>query len=154
MTAGVNGATGDSGKARSREPRQEGSRPGQRSQVVVIGGGFGGLYAVRALRRGPCDITLVDRSEHHLFQPLLYQCATGILSEGQITAPLRQLSAKDANVECVMAKVVDLDPGQRSVTASGRSGNRSSRATTTSSWRPGSSSRTSGTMSSRPGHQA
>jgi NADH dehydrogenase len=84
--------------------------------VVVVGGGFGGLFAVGALRRGPFDITLVDQSEHHLFQPLLYQCATGILSEGQITAPLRRLFAKDENVECVMAKVIDLDPGQRSVT--------------------------------------
>jgi NADH dehydrogenase len=82
----------------------------------VVGGGFAGLYAVRELRRSPCAVTLVDRSEHHLFQPLLYQCATGILSEGQITAPLRRLFRKDKNVECLMAKVIDLDPASRKVT--------------------------------------
>ena len=58
---------------------------------MIIGGGFAGLFAARALRRAPVDVTLVDRAEHHLFQPLLYQCATGILSEGQIAAPLRDL---------------------------------------------------------------
>src|SRR5439155_6878117 len=53
-------------------------------RVVIVGGGFGGLFAARALRRGDVAITLVDRAQHHLFQPLLYQVATGILSEGQI----------------------------------------------------------------------
>jgi NADH:ubiquinone reductase (H+-translocating) len=86
-----------------------------RSRVVVIGGGFGGLFAVRELRRGPVDVTLVDQSEHHLFQPLLYQCATGILSEGQITAPLRRLLRKYSNVECQMAKVIDIDVAERKV---------------------------------------
>src|ERR1700722_19252400 len=89
------------------------SKPG--SRVVVVGGGFAGLYATRELRRARCAVTLVDRSEHHLFQPLLYQCATGILSEGQITAPLRWLFRKAANVECVMAKVIDVDPVSRVV---------------------------------------
>ena len=84
-------------------------------RVVVVGGGFAGVFAVRQLRRAPCSVTLVDQSEHHLFQPLLYQCATGILSEGQITAPLRGLFRKDKNVECLMAKVTDLDPGARKV---------------------------------------
>src|SRR5580698_6305284 len=89
------------------------SKPG--SRVVVVGGGFAGLYATRELRRARCAVTLVDCSEHHLFQPLLYQCATGILSEGQITAPLRWLFRKAANVECVMAKVLDVDPVSRVV---------------------------------------
>ena len=84
-------------------------------RVVIIGGGFGGLFAVRALRRGPFAITLVDRSEHHLFQPLLYQCATGILSEGQITAPLRRVLRHHDNVECVMAMAVDVDADERKV---------------------------------------
>jgi NADH:ubiquinone reductase (H+-translocating) len=84
-------------------------------RVVVIGGGFAGLFAVRALRRGPFAITLIDRSEHHLFQPLLYQCATGILSEGQITAPLRRVLRHHSNVECVMAKAVDVDAASRKV---------------------------------------
>ena len=86
-----------------------------RRRVVIVGGGFGGLFAVRALRRGPFAITLIDQSEHHLFQPLLYQCATGILSEGQITAPLRRVLRHDANVECVMARAVDVDAAARKV---------------------------------------
>ncbi len=89
------------------------SQPG--SRVVVVGGGFAGLFAVRQVRRAAAIVTLVDRSEHHLFQPLLYQCATGILSEGQITAPLRQLFRRDANVECEMAKVIDVDPAKHVV---------------------------------------
>ena len=60
-------------------------------RVVIVGGGFGGLFAARALRKSPVSVTLIDRAQHHLFQPLLYQVATGILSEGQISAPLRQV---------------------------------------------------------------
>ena len=86
-----------------------------RQRVVIVGGGFAGLFAVRALRRGPFAITLIDQSEHHLFQPLLYQCATGILSEGQITAPLRRVLRHEANVECVMARAVDVDAVARKV---------------------------------------
>ena len=84
-------------------------------RVVIVGGGFGGLFAVRALRRGPFAVTLIDQHAHHLFQPLLYQCATGILSEGQITAPLRRVLRKERHVECVMAMAVDLDAGARKV---------------------------------------
>lgn len=87
----------------------------QRARVVVVGGGFAGLAAVHELRRGPFDITLVDQSEHHLFQPLLYQCATGILSEGQITTPLRRVLRKFPNVECEMAKVTGVDAVARKV---------------------------------------
>ena len=61
------------------------SDQGSQRRVVIIGGGFAGLFAARALRRTPVQVTLIDRAEHHLFQPLLYQCATGILSEGNIT---------------------------------------------------------------------
>jgi NADH dehydrogenase len=86
-----------------------------RRRVVIVGGGFAGLFAVRALRRGPFSVTLIDQSEHHLFQPLLYQCATGILSEGQITAPLRRVLRKERHVECVMARAVDLDAAARTV---------------------------------------
>ncbi|MGN6791272.1 MAG: NAD(P)/FAD-dependent oxidoreductase, partial [Streptosporangiaceae bacterium] len=84
-------------------------------RVVIVGGGFAGLFAVRAMRRGPLAVTLIDQSEHHLFQPLLYQCATGILSEGQITAPLRRLLRKERHVDCVMARAVDMDAGARKV---------------------------------------
>jgi len=95
-----------------------------RRRVVIVGGGFAGLFAVRALHRrpfgpaagfGPFSVTLIDQSEHHLFQPLLYQCATGILSEGQITAPLRRVLRKERHVECVMARAVGLDAAARTV---------------------------------------
>jgi NADH dehydrogenase len=88
-----------------------------RRRVVIIGGGFGGLFAARALRRAPVSVTLVDRAHHHLFQPLLYQCATGILSEGQIAAPLRSVLKKHKNVECVMADVTGIDTDGRRVIA-------------------------------------
>jgi NADH dehydrogenase len=85
-------------------------------RVVIVGGGFAGLFATRALRQrrwlpgGEVDVTLVDRAEHHLFQPLLYQCATGILSEGQIAPPLRHVLKHQENAECVLAEAVGIDP--------------------------------------------
>jgi NADH dehydrogenase len=85
-------------------------------RVVIVGGGFGGLYAARALRREDIAVTIVDSAQHHLFQPLLYQVATGILSEGQIAAPLREVF-KGRDVECVLAEVVDVDPAARRVFA-------------------------------------
>jgi NADH dehydrogenase len=88
-----------------------------RRRVVIIGGGFAGLFAARALRRAPVQVTLIDRAQHHLFQPLLYQCATGILSEGKIAAPLRDVLRKHRNVDCVMAEVTGLDAGRRVVQA-------------------------------------
>src|SRR5580698_10921224 len=78
-------------------------------RVVIIGGGFGGWFAARALRRAPVSVTLIDRAPHHLFQPLLYQCATGILSEGQIAAPLRSVLKGHKNVQCAMAEVTSVD---------------------------------------------
>ncbi|GAA5037859.1 NAD(P)/FAD-dependent oxidoreductase [Actinopolymorpha pittospori] len=86
-------------------------------RVVIIGGGFAGLYAARALRRAPVSVILVDRAAHHLFQPLLYQCATGILSEGQIASPLREVLRRHHNVETLLAEVVDVDPVRRLVIA-------------------------------------
>jgi NADH dehydrogenase len=85
--------------------------------VVIVGGGFAGLFAVRALARAPVQMTLLDRAEHHLFQPLLYQCATGILSEGKIAAPLRELLKRHRNAEIVMAEVTGIDAEQRRVFA-------------------------------------
>jgi NADH dehydrogenase len=87
------------------------------ARVVIVGGGFAGLFAARALRRAPVRIVLIDRAEHHLFQPLLYQCATGILSEGKIAAPLRDLLKHYRNAECVLAEVTGIDAGRRRVLA-------------------------------------
>ena len=85
-------------------------------RVVIVGGGFGGLFAARALGRN-VSVTLIDRTHHHLFQPLLYQCATGILSEGQIAAPLRSVLKGHKNVQCIMAEVSDIDTDGRRVIA-------------------------------------
>ena len=86
-------------------------------QVVIIGGGFAGLFAARMLARAPVHVTLLDRAEHHLFQPLLYQCATGIMSEGKIAYPLRELLRKHGNVEFVIAEMTGLDAAGRRVQA-------------------------------------
>jgi NADH dehydrogenase len=94
-------------------------------RIVIVGGGFGGLFAARALRRrSDIAITLVDRAQHHLFQPLLYQVATGILSEGQIAAPLRDVLKRHRNVECLLADVVDVDATAREVVAQRPGGER------------------------------
>jgi NADH dehydrogenase len=88
-----------------------------RNRVVIVGGGFGGLFAARALRRSPVDVTLIDRAAHHLFQPLLYQVATGMLSEGQIAVPLRGVFERHRNVDCLLAEVVSIDVDARTVRA-------------------------------------
>jgi NADH:ubiquinone reductase (H+-translocating) len=94
---------------------QPSARPG-RPRVVIVGGGFGGLFAARALRGGPFSVTLIDRTAQHVFQPLLYQCASGILSEGQITAPLRRLFRTHRNLRCITAEATGIDPEGRTVT--------------------------------------
>src|SRR5215467_1552757 len=86
-------------------------------RVVIVGGGFAGLFAARALRNAPVQVTLLDRAEHHLFQPMLYQCATGILSEGKIATPLRELLKRHRNVRFVLAEVTDIDTSARRVHA-------------------------------------
>jgi NADH:quinone reductase (non-electrogenic) len=78
-------------------------------QVVVVGGGFGGLQAVLKLRRAPVEVTLIDRRNYHLFQPLTYQVATGALSPGEIAYPLRAVFKRHANVRVLMAEVSDFD---------------------------------------------
>ena len=90
---------------------------GGRHQVVVVGGGFGGINVTRALARADVDVTVVDRTNHHLFQPLLYQVAAGILSEGLIAPALRNVIRKQANVRTLLADVQDLDVPGRVVSA-------------------------------------
>lgn len=86
-------------------------------RVVIVGGGFGGLFAAKFLRRAPVEITLIDRLNHHTFQPLLYQLATAILSEGAVAPPLRQVLRKHRNVRVEMAEVIGVDLQARTVTA-------------------------------------
>jgi len=83
--------------------------------VVIIGGGFGGLYAAKALRHVPVRVTLVDKRNFHLFQPLLYQVATGGLSPGDIAHPLRSVFARDRHISVMLAEVIDIDVTQRTV---------------------------------------
>jgi len=90
---------------------------GEKHQVLVIGGGFGGLSAVRALAGADVQVTLVDRTNHHLFQPLLYQVAAGILPPGLIAPALRQVVRKQANVRVLLADVSDVDLDRRLVQA-------------------------------------
>ena len=77
--------------------------PEARHQVVVVGGGFGGLNVTRALAGADVDVTLVDRTNHHLFQPLLYQVATGILPDGLIAPALRGVLKDQANARALLA---------------------------------------------------
>ncbi len=82
----------------------------RRHRVVIIGGGFGGLHAARRLKRADVDITLIDKRNFHLFQPLLYQVASGALSPADIATPLRVIFRKQRNVRTIMGTVVDIDP--------------------------------------------
>jgi len=82
-------------------------------QVIILGGGFGGLYAAKTLRGAPVDVTLVDRRNHHLFQPLLYQVATGSLSPGEIAAPLRSVLSRQRNTRVLLGEAEDIDPGAK-----------------------------------------
>lgn len=94
---------------------------GARARIVVVGGGFAGLWAVRALRREPVDITLVDRCNHHTFQPLLYQVATAGLAAPSIAAPLRHILRRQANVTVQLGEVTRIDAAARKVHVGERS---------------------------------
>ncbi len=86
-----------------------------RPRVVIIGGGFGGLYAAQSLRGAPLEVTLVDRRNFHLFQPLLYQVATGGLSPGDVSSPLRYVLRRQKNARVLLAEAVDFDVAARKV---------------------------------------
>src|SRR3712207_6547807 len=88
-----------------------------RPRVVIVGSGFGGLFAAKALRRAPVDVTLIGKTSHHLFQPLLYQVATGILSEGEIAPATREVLRHQKNATVVLGEVTDIDLTARTVTS-------------------------------------
>jgi NADH:ubiquinone reductase (H+-translocating) len=88
-----------------------------RHKVVVIGSGFGGLFGTKALRRSDVDVTMVAKTTHHLFQPLLYQVATGILSEGEIAPPTREILAAQKNARVILGEVTGIDLQNRTVTS-------------------------------------
>jgi len=99
-----------------------GKSENKRWHVVIVGGGFGGLRAAQALRSARVDVTLIDRRNYHLFQPLLYQVATGSLSPGEIAAPLRSVFSRQKNTRVLLGEVVDLDAvSKRVVLADGAS---------------------------------
>jgi NADH dehydrogenase len=94
-----------------------GASDGSRHRVVVIGSGFGGLFTTKALKRADVDITLIDRTTHHLFQPLLYQVATGILSEGEIAPATRDILRHQPNARVILGDVQEIDLAARTVTS-------------------------------------
>jgi NADH dehydrogenase len=111
-----------------RRPAAESARPrageavpaavARRQRVVIVGGGFAGIAAAHALRRCDADVVLIDRRNHHIFQPLLYQVATAVLAPSEIAAPIRQLAARQKNFNVMLAEVTGVDLKARSVDAS------------------------------------
>jgi NADH dehydrogenase len=93
------------------------SQPQRRHHVVVIGSGFGGLFAARALKDAPVDVTLIARTTHHLFQPLLYQVATGILSSGEVAPATREILKRHRNVTVLLGDVQTIDVDAHTVTS-------------------------------------
>ena len=139
--------------ALARLRQRDGSRvteTAERHRVVVVGAGFGGLFAARRLGHMPVDVTLIDRRNHHLFQPLLYQVATGMLSPGQIAPPIRHVVRKHKNVRVELAEVTGFDLDRRIVHATTVAGIHTLEIPydTPDRRRPGPISRTSATTSS------
>src|SRR6476661_7104321 len=92
----------------------------RRPKVVIVGGGFGGLWAAKAFANKPVDVMLIDRKNHHVFQPLLYQVATAVLSPGEIAQPIRRILHYAKNIEVILGEVTDFDvPGNTVVLSDG-----------------------------------
>src|SRR5437868_14550262 len=87
----------------------------KRWRIIIVGGGFGGLRAAQALKSAPIEVTLIDRRNYHLFQPLLYQVATGSLSPGEIAAPLRSVLRRQKNASVLLGEAVDVDPQAKQI---------------------------------------
>src|SRR6202790_4279962 len=83
--------------------------------VVIVGGGFGGLAAAKALKKTPAQVILIDRTNHNLFQPLLYQVATSVLAPGQIGSPIRGIIGENPNTTVILGEVTGVDKDKRSV---------------------------------------
>src|SRR5215470_5623504 len=90
----------------------------ERKRVVIVGGGFAGIAAAHALRHADVELVLIDRRNHHIFQPLLYQVATAVLSPAEIAAPIRQLEVRQRNLNVLLAEVTSIDVASRTVDAS------------------------------------
>ncbi len=121
-----------------------------RPRVVIVGGGFGGLACARKLAGAPVDVTLVDSRDYHLFTPLLYQVATGLLHPADIAYPFRAILRRAANVRFHQATVAGIDFEQKTV----RTGNGHELPTTTSCSRRGAPATTSATRSSSSSRSA
>ena len=87
----------------------------RRKRIVIVGGGFAGVAAARALKRCDADVVVIDRRNHHIFQPLLYQVATAVLAPSEIAAPIRQLAYMQKNVSVMLGEVTGVDLAGRSV---------------------------------------
>src|ERR1700727_195438 len=90
----------------------------ERKRVVIVGGGFAGLAAAHALRHADAEVFLIDHRNHHIFQPLLYQVATAVLSPSEIAAPIRQLEVKQRNLSVLLAEVIGVDVASPTIVAS------------------------------------
>src|SRR6202049_1907735 len=90
----------------------------EQKRIVIIGAGFAGMAAARALRKCDAEILLIDRRNHHIFQPLLYQVATAVLAPSEIAAPIRQLEAKQKNLSVLLAEIKGINLAGRSVDVS------------------------------------
>jgi NADH dehydrogenase len=99
----------------SRESPTVANAAPQKKRVLIVGGGFGGIAAARALKRADVEVLLVDRRNHHIFQPLLYQVATAVLSPAEIATPIRQLESKQKNLNVLLAEVKGINLGARTV---------------------------------------
>lgn len=84
-------------------------------RIVIVGGGFGGLAAAKALKNAPAQLLLIDRANHHLFQPLLYQVATSVLTPGQIGSPIRNILHKQENTTVILGEVTGVDKDNKHV---------------------------------------